>query len=104
MKENQKKKMLVFNLPSISVATGALIGLIILFFRLFLSYARLRHIPGPRAGAFTKLWMVEATASGQMVRSAIRQLWNLYRWLPPSAGMKNTGLFTILACVSEVVK
>ena len=36
----------------------------------FRSYSRLRHIPGPRSGAFSKLWMVRATASGQMVSSA----------------------------------
>ena len=56
------------DVPSISAAL-AIVGLAILLISCLLSYSRLRHVPGPRSGAFSKLWMVRATASGQMVRS-----------------------------------
>jgi len=45
------------------LSIGAAVALL---YRSFVSDRRLCHIPGPSGAGFSKLWMIQATASGQM--------------------------------------
>jgi cytochrome P450 len=64
------------------VGTTLLIMTSVSLFTAFRSYRRLSHIPGPWSAAFSKWWMIRATANGEMpfkLAEACRQYGSLTR-------------------------
>lgn len=69
----------MFRIPALSLVpqvllVACLLSVIYLVANTFITYRKLRHIPGPRLAAFSQLWLFNVTAKGDVYLSAEKVL------------------------------
>lgn len=74
----------LFDTNRVTLAAGILAAITIAYYVVtsFLSYRKLRHIPGPRLAAFSQFWLFKVTAGGDLYLTADEVLRKYGVWLP----------------------